>query len=83
MYSSLAIGGMVFPGYDSGFQPSLAFFQMAWCVWMLISVLSFGIARWISEYWVEVVSRFIPKGLGTPQPVFAGYMVKLEGGVSV
>ena len=66
VYGSLVFGGMVFPGYDNGFQRSLAFFQMPWCVGMLISVLSFGIAEWISESGVEVVSRFIPKGLGMP-----------------
>ena len=66
VYGSLAVGGMVFPGYDSGFQPSLAFFKIPWCVGMLISVLSFGILRWISKSEAEVVSRFIPKGLGIP-----------------
>lgn len=31
VYGSLVVGGMVFPGYDSGFQPSLAGFLMPWC----------------------------------------------------
>lgn len=29
VFGSLAVGGMVFPGFDSGFQPFLAFFQIA------------------------------------------------------
>jgi len=66
VYGSLVVGGMVFPGCDSGFQPSLAFSWMPWCVGMLISVLSFAIAKWILEYKAEVVSRFIHKGLGIP-----------------
>jgi len=44
VYGSLVVGGMVFPGYNSGFQPNLVFFWMPWCVGMLILVLSFGIA---------------------------------------
>jgi hypothetical protein len=66
VYGSLVVGGMVLSGYDSGFQPSLAFFWMPWCVGMLFLVLSFGLPGWISESGVEVVSRFIPKGLGIP-----------------
>jgi len=30
VYGSLAFGGMVLSGYDSGFQPSLAFLWMPW-----------------------------------------------------
>ena len=41
-YGSLVVGGMVLSGYDSGFQPSLAFFWMPWYVGMFILVLSFG-----------------------------------------
>jgi len=29
VYGSLVVGGMVLSGYDSGFHPSLAFFQIA------------------------------------------------------
>jgi len=47
------------------------------------SISRFGFAKWISEYGVEVVSRFIPKGLGIPWWVLARHTVKLEGGVSV
>jgi len=43
VYYCLAVGGMVFPGYDNGFHPSLAFFQMPWYVGMFILVLSFGL----------------------------------------
>lgn len=42
VYGSLLVGGMVLPGYDSSFQPSLTFFQMPWYVGMFISVLNFG-----------------------------------------
>ena len=38
-YGSLVVSGMVLPGYDSGFHPILAFFQMPWYVRMFISVL--------------------------------------------
>ena len=38
VYGSLAIGGMVFPSYDSGFQPSLTFIRMPWYVGMFIYV---------------------------------------------
>ena len=39
VYGSLDISGMVFSGYDNGFQPSLAFFRMPWYVGMFILVL--------------------------------------------
>ena len=66
VYDSLVLGGMVLPGYDSGFHHKLSFFRIPWCVGMLISILSFGIFGWILESRVNVVSRFIPKGLGIP-----------------
>ena len=39
VYGSLIVGDMVLSDYDSGFQPSLAFFQMPWYVGMFISIL--------------------------------------------
>jgi len=42
VYGSLVVIGMVFPSYDSSFQPSLAFFHIPWYVGMFILVLSFG-----------------------------------------
>ena len=77
------VGGMVLLGYDNGFRPFLDFLWMPWCVGILILVLSFGFSIWILESRVEVVSRFIPKGLGFPRPILEGYPVNLEGGVSV
>jgi len=64
VYGSLAFRGMVLSGYDSGFQPSLAFFQMSWYVVMFISVFKLLFVEWILESRIEVISRFIPKGLG-------------------
>jgi len=83
VYGSLVVDGMVLSGYDSGFQPSLAFFSMPWYVAMFISVFELWFAGRISEFEVEVVSRLIPKGLGIPWLVLVGYTVKLEGKVSV
>jgi len=57
---------MVLPSYDNGFQPSLSFFWMPWYVGMFISVFELWFAGWILESKAEVVSRFIPKGLGIP-----------------
>jgi len=39
VYGYLTVDGMVLPGYDNGFQPRLAFFQMPWYVGMFILVL--------------------------------------------
>ncbi len=66
VYGSLALDGMVLLDYDNGFEPSLAFFWMPWYVGMSILFWSFGIVGWISKSRVELVSRFIPKGLGNP-----------------
>ena len=52
-------------------------------VGMFISIFKLWFARLISESRAEVVSMFIPKGLGIPLPVLVAYMVKLEGEVSV
>ena len=46
VYGSLDIGGMVLPGYDSGFQHCLSFFRISMVLWDCFSVLSFGIAGW-------------------------------------
>jgi len=56
---------MVLTGCDIGFQPSLAFFSMPWC-WDVYFGFELWLFGWISESKVEVVSRFIPKGLGVP-----------------
>ncbi len=66
VYGYLVVGGMVLLGYDSVFQPSLAFFRMPWYVGMFIQFWNFGISRWILESRAEVVSWFIPKGPGIP-----------------
>jgi len=42
VYGSLVVRGMVLMGYDSGFEPILAFLWMPWYFGMFISVLSFG-----------------------------------------
>ena len=42
VYGSLVVAGMALSGYDSGFQPSLAFFWMPWYVGMFISILRFS-----------------------------------------
>jgi len=57
VYGSLVVGGMVFPGYDSGFQPSLTSSWMPWYVGMFILVLSFGLLdgfRNIGQMWPQV-----------------------------
>jgi len=51
VYGSLAISGMVLLGYDSGFQPSLAFFWMSWYFGMLILVLSFVLSDGFQNPW--------------------------------
>jgi len=66
VYGSLVFVGMVLPGYESGFQPSLAFFRIPWYVGMFIFVFEIWFVGWISESGAEVVSNFIPKGLGIP-----------------
>ena len=66
VYGSLTLGGMVFLGYDNGFHPSLAFFQMPWYVGMFISFFELWFFVWILKSGEEVVSSSIPKGLGIP-----------------
>jgi len=71
VYGSLAFRGMVFLGYDNGFQPSLTFLHIPWCVGILFHFLSFGIVGWISETREKLVSRLIHKGLRIPGLVLA------------
>ena len=65
VYGSPSIGGMGFLGYDNGFHHSLSFFWMPWYVGMFISVLEIWNC-WMDFRKAEVVTRFVPKGLGNP-----------------
>ena len=42
VYGYLVVSGMAFPGYDSGFHPSRAFFWMPWCWDVYFCFLIFG-----------------------------------------
>jgi len=66
VYGSLTVSGMVLPGYDSGFQPSLTFFWMPWYIGMFYLSFEIWFSIWISKCESKVVSRSIPKGLGVP-----------------
>ena len=66
MYGSLAVDDMVLSGYDSGFQPRFAFFLDAMVCYDVYLDFELWFAGWILKSRVEVVSSFIPKGLGIP-----------------
>lgn len=61
VYGFLPVGGMVFLGYGSGFQPNLTFFQIVMVSWDCFLGFELLNYQMVSESGVEVVSRKFSK----------------------